>query len=55
MFRLWQTALLYLYKPQTKTYFRCRLCHGLTYRSVQERRKYQGLARILATGSNVSL
>ena len=45
--------VLYLYKPPNKSLFRCRSCHNLTYRSVQERRKYQGLARLLAVGSGM--
>ncbi len=43
-----------LHKPYNKLRFRCRHCHNLTYRSVQERRKYQSLARRLAEGTGVS-
>ncbi len=43
-----------LHKPFDKLHFRCRHCHNLTYRSIQERRKYQSLARRLAQGTSVS-
>ena len=43
-----------LHKPFNKLLFRCRHCHNLTYRSVQERRKYQSLARSLAEGTGLT-
>lgn len=43
-----------LHKPFDKLLFRCRHCHNLTYKSVQERRKYQSLARYLAKGTDLT-
>ena len=43
-----------LYKPYNRIFFRCRLCYDLSYRSVQERRKYQSLARSMAKYSAMS-
>jgi hypothetical protein len=37
-----------LYLPGRDRYFGCRHCHGLTYTSCQESRKFDGLARLLA-------
>lgn len=37
-----------LYLPPRGRYFGCRRCHDLTYRSCQESRKDDGLARLLA-------
>jgi hypothetical protein len=43
-----------LYLPPGAWYFGCRQCHDLTYTSCQESRKYQGLFRVLATGTGMS-
>lgn len=40
-----------LYKAPGSALFRCRRCHGLTYASVQERRRYEGLAKSVARHS----
>ena len=40
-----------LYLPPGQFYFKCRLCHDLSYRTRQEHRKYQSLAKVLAESS----
>ena len=47
------SSITKLYLPPGKWNFRCRHCHNLTYRSIQERRKYQSLARLLAKGTDI--
>ena len=44
-----------LYKPHNRHLFRCRLCHNLSYQSVQERGKYERLARQFAALSGDSI
>ena len=42
-----------LYIPKGKRRMKCRHCHNLTYRSIQERRKYQSLSRMLVKGTDI--
>ena len=44
-----------LYKPMDAQLFRCRHCHDLTYRCVQERRKHTGMAKHMASISELSV
>ena len=40
-----------LYLPPEQIRFKCRLCYDLSYRTRQEHRKYQSLAKLLASSS----
>lgn len=40
-----------LYLPPGQFHFKCRHCYNLTYRTRQEHRKYQSLAKVMAESS----
>ena len=40
-----------LYLPPGQFHFKCRYCYDLTYRTRQEHRKYQSLAKVMAESS----
>lgn len=41
----------HLHLPPGQSCFRCRLCHDRSYRTRQEHRKYQSLAKVMAESS----
>ncbi len=43
-----------LFMPPRETHFHCRTCGGLSYRSCQESRKFQGLYRLMARSMGTS-
>jgi hypothetical protein len=42
-----------LHLPPGSLYFGCRACHGLTYASSQDSRKYDSLARLLSRSGDL--